>query len=181
MPARAGFRGTLMRIVCLPLRNAVSLQIKRHAEVFPGAGREDANLDEVVHRRLGLMADAVGPHLPRDDVERHLVLAAGRPLGDRPLGLHVPERDRLEQVGEQVLQRVRRDGAQLTDQIERGRVRRRAIAVLLEQASQRRVDGFLANVLAQRVHRDGALAVGDVRVVLDLRPGARRSRRPRAC
>ena len=82
MPARAGSAryGDADRLLAAP--DAVPLQIERHAEAFPGAGREDANLDEVVHRRLGLMADAVGPHLLRDDVERDLVLPAVRPLGD---------------------------------------------------------------------------------------------------
>src|SRR5919108_14281 len=78
----------------LAAADAVALKIERYAEAVVRAGREHADLDEVVHRCFRFVADAVGSHLPCDHVERHLVLAADRPLDEGPLGLYVPERDR---------------------------------------------------------------------------------------
>src|SRR5690606_15232245 len=60
--------------------DAVTLQVERLAGTGAIARREDADLDGVVHRDLGLAADAVRLHLRRHNLERHLVLAGRRRL-----------------------------------------------------------------------------------------------------
>jgi hypothetical protein len=63
MPPRDGSRGTVTRIVCAPLRMRWRWRYSG-ASGLPDA--KEADLDQVVHRRLGFVTHTIGAHFFRD-------------------------------------------------------------------------------------------------------------------
>ena len=130
MPARAGLRGTVTVIVCCPEGCGASAG-RAAAPDSPCRRSKTPISTQVVHRHLGLDARAVDHHLARPHVERHLPGACCRLLRRGSLRLELPERVHLEQVVQQVLQRVRRHRLQLAIEIERRRQGSLARSMLL--------------------------------------------------
>ena len=113
-----------------------------------------------------LDAEAVDPKLPGGAPDRHLVLPVRAADRRCPFSAEIPQGDGLEQVRDGVPERVRGHRGQVTDQIAAGGIGRALQAIRRDEPRQRPVHRRLADQILERIQRERALVVLDVRLVL---------------
>jgi hypothetical protein len=150
-------RALHLRLDALPPRSdPVLRQVGRRPDVVPTRrGAEDPDIDNVVHRHLGLAAEAVGAELSSLDLQRHPEAPLGGGRNGGSPGAVVVQRDVLEHVRQHAVQRVRGGGAQVRVQFQRGGVRRLLEADPFQKFAQRSVQPLFPEVVAQRVRAVG--------------------------
>ena len=128
---------------------------------------EHADVEPHVERHFGLATAAIGFELLRRNRHRHAVAAVVGRLHLRVGDAQIPQRDLVEQRGDERLFVGRRFCSERIDQIARHRERRALERIPVEDLAQRAIHRVFADRVLERVHREAAFAVVHVRLILD--------------
>src|SRR5262249_12106834 len=131
-------------------------------------GIEGTYVDPVLEVELGLVACIVAPQLLRHDVDGDVPTALPVRCHLRRARAVVVERDRLEEILDEVRKARWRLLAKRVDEILRRGIGRPLELPALDHLVESTVDAIFADVVLKGVHRDAALLVVDVLLVLVL-------------